>query len=200
MHLIDPLNQPSHRTLSTHPINPPYHPSHHPSGISLNNALSVTTLMNWAVRNGAETESIMNSVERVLYTTLQTPQVQYSTIQYIPTPQVCYVPSAIYLLLCPLGYIYPVLYPLCYVLLLCAPLLLYTMFYIPYLMSPGYILAHSSLPSPTVSSLQLFPTPPPPPPRSVPASWTISRPAPTTSPTPPTATNTTLSATRSHKD
>ena len=112
--------------------------------------------MNWAVRNGAETESIMNSVERVLYTTLQTPQVQYSTIQYIPTPQVCYVPSAIYLLLCPLGYIYPVLYPLCYVLLLCAPLLLYTMFYIPYLMSPCYILAHSSLPSPTVSSLYLI--------------------------------------------
>ena len=47
------------------------------AGISLNNALSVTTLMNWAVRNGAETESIMNSVERVLYTTLQTPQVYY---------------------------------------------------------------------------------------------------------------------------
>jgi hypothetical protein len=36
----------------------------------------VTTLMNWAVRNGAETESIMNSVERVMYTTTQTPQVR----------------------------------------------------------------------------------------------------------------------------
>lgn len=34
------------------------------AGISLNNALSVTSLLNWAVRNGAETESIMNSVER----------------------------------------------------------------------------------------------------------------------------------------
>lgn len=35
------------------------------AGISLNNALSVTSLLNWAVRNGAETESIMNSVERL---------------------------------------------------------------------------------------------------------------------------------------
>ena len=44
------------------------------SGLSLNNALSVTGLLNWAVRNGAETESLMNSVERLLYTTNETPQ------------------------------------------------------------------------------------------------------------------------------
>ena len=37
------------------------------TGISLNNALSVTSLLNWAVRNGAETESIMNSVERYFH-------------------------------------------------------------------------------------------------------------------------------------
>ena len=43
------------------------------AGISINNALSVTSLLNWAVRNGAETESLMNSVERVYYTTTQTP-------------------------------------------------------------------------------------------------------------------------------
>jgi ABC-type multidrug transport system fused ATPase/permease subunit len=43
------------------------------AGISLNNALSITSLLNWAVRNGADTESLMNSVERVLYTTNQTP-------------------------------------------------------------------------------------------------------------------------------
>jgi len=43
-----------------------------PSGLSLNNALSTTSLLNWAVRNGAETESLMNSVERVLFTTSNT--------------------------------------------------------------------------------------------------------------------------------
>lgn len=37
------------------------------AGISLNNALTVTSLLNWAVRNVADTESMMNSVERVLY-------------------------------------------------------------------------------------------------------------------------------------
>ena len=45
-----------------------------PAGLSLNNALSMTSLLNWAVRNGAETESLMNSVERVMYTTDATPQ------------------------------------------------------------------------------------------------------------------------------
>lgn len=45
-----------------------------PAGLSLNNALSMTSLLNWAVRNGAETESLMNSVERVMYTTNATPQ------------------------------------------------------------------------------------------------------------------------------
>merc|ERR1711871_475374 len=43
------------------------------AGISLNNALSVTSLLNWAVRNVAETENMMNSVERVLYVTNETP-------------------------------------------------------------------------------------------------------------------------------
>lgn len=43
------------------------------TGISLNNALSITSLLNWAVRNGAETESLMNSVERVLYIATNTP-------------------------------------------------------------------------------------------------------------------------------
>lgn len=44
------------------------------AGLSLNNALGVTSLLNWAVRNGAETESLMNSVERVHFTTNETPQ------------------------------------------------------------------------------------------------------------------------------
>merc|ERR1711871_839473 len=43
------------------------------AGISLNNALSVTSLLNWAVRNVAETENMMNSVERVLFVTNETP-------------------------------------------------------------------------------------------------------------------------------
>ena len=43
------------------------------SGLSINNALGITGLLNWAVRNGAELESLMNSVERVNYTTQQTP-------------------------------------------------------------------------------------------------------------------------------
>jgi ABC-type multidrug transport system fused ATPase/permease subunit len=34
------------------------------AGISLNNALQITSMLNWAVRNGAEAESLMNSVER----------------------------------------------------------------------------------------------------------------------------------------
>jgi ABC-type multidrug transport system fused ATPase/permease subunit len=46
------------------------------SGLSINNALGVTGLLNWAVRNGAELEALMNSVERVSYTTEQTPQEQ----------------------------------------------------------------------------------------------------------------------------
>lgn len=44
------------------------------AGLSLNNAIGVTGLLNWAVRNGLETESLMTSVERVLYTSEQTPQ------------------------------------------------------------------------------------------------------------------------------
>ncbi len=44
------------------------------AGLSLNNALGVTSLLNWAVRNAAETEALMTSVERVSYTIHQTPQ------------------------------------------------------------------------------------------------------------------------------
>ena len=36
-----------------------------PAGISLNSALSVTGLLNWAVRNAVDAEALMNSVERV---------------------------------------------------------------------------------------------------------------------------------------
>ena len=43
------------------------------AGMSLTNALSITGLLNWAVRNGAETESLMNSVERIVYTSTKTP-------------------------------------------------------------------------------------------------------------------------------
>ena len=45
-----------------------------PAGISLTNGLSVTGLLNWAVRNGVDAEALMNSVERVLYTTSKTPR------------------------------------------------------------------------------------------------------------------------------
>ncbi|KAJ1437218.1 hypothetical protein B484DRAFT_416639 [Ochromonadaceae sp. CCMP2298] len=51
-----------------------------PAGLSLNNALGVTGLLNWAVRNAAETEALMNSVERVTYTIEQTPQ---EALQYV---------------------------------------------------------------------------------------------------------------------
>lgn len=54
-----------------------------PAGISLTNALGITSLLNWAVRNGAEVESLMNSVERVLYTTNNTPQERASYVDEI---------------------------------------------------------------------------------------------------------------------
>ena len=53
------------------------------AGISLTNALSITSLLNWAVRNGAEAESLMTSVERVLYTTNNTPQEKATYIDEI---------------------------------------------------------------------------------------------------------------------
>lgn len=56
------------------------------SGLSINNALGVTGLLNWAVRNGAELESLMNSVERVRYTTYQTPQ-ELSVSSALPDKQ-----------------------------------------------------------------------------------------------------------------
>ena len=50
------------------------------AGLSLNNALGVTSLLNWAVRNAAETEALMSSVERVGYTIEETPQEQYPRV------------------------------------------------------------------------------------------------------------------------
>ncbi|CAM9754010.1 unnamed protein product, partial [Sphacelaria rigidula] len=44
------------------------------AGLSITNALSMTGLLNWAVRCFTETETMMNSVERVLYTSQVTPQ------------------------------------------------------------------------------------------------------------------------------
>lgn len=44
------------------------------AGVSLNNALGVTGLLNWAVRNAVDAEALMTSVERVVYTTKNTPQ------------------------------------------------------------------------------------------------------------------------------
>eukprot|EP00981_Chlorochromonas_danica_P011662 scaffold4203_cov166-Ochromonas_danica.AAC.8 len=44
------------------------------TGLSLTNAMTITTLLNWAVRNAAETESLMNSVERVYFVANDTPQ------------------------------------------------------------------------------------------------------------------------------
>lgn len=43
-------------------------------GLSLNSALGVTSLLNWAVRNAADTENLMTSVERVSHTIRETPQ------------------------------------------------------------------------------------------------------------------------------
>ena len=54
------------------------------AGISLNNALSVTSLLNWAVRNGVDTESLMNSVERVMYTARETPAEKAGIVDNIP--------------------------------------------------------------------------------------------------------------------
>jgi len=58
-----------------------------PAGMSLSNALSITSLLNWAVRNGAETESYMNSVERILYTTEETPSEKNLSIRISETPK-----------------------------------------------------------------------------------------------------------------
>eukprot|EP00904_Undaria_pinnatifida_P009922 jgi/Undpi1/605/HiC_scaffold_10.g04069.m1 len=44
------------------------------AGLSITNALSMTSLLNWGVRCFSETEMMMNSVERVLYTSQVTPQ------------------------------------------------------------------------------------------------------------------------------
>ncbi|RYG70086.1 hypothetical protein EON64_01125 [archaeon] len=51
------------------------------AGLSLNNALGITTLLNWAVRNAAETESLMNSVERVYHIVDETPQEKTSVLK-----------------------------------------------------------------------------------------------------------------------
>lgn len=54
-----------------------------PAGLSLNNALGVTSLLNWAVRCAAETEALMNSVERVSYTINETPRERPAVVQAI---------------------------------------------------------------------------------------------------------------------
>lgn len=59
----------------------------------MNNSLSVTSLLNWAVRNGAETESLMNSVERVFYTTSQTPSEAASVVDNIDSDAYRYMTS-----------------------------------------------------------------------------------------------------------
>ena len=53
-------------------------------GLSINNALGITGLLNWAVRNGAELEALMTSVERVNYTTEATP---HELTAEVPTEQ-----------------------------------------------------------------------------------------------------------------
>ena len=54
------------------------------AGLSLNNALGVTSLLNWAVRNAADTEALMTSVERVSYTINKTPQEPAHRVDSIP--------------------------------------------------------------------------------------------------------------------
>ena len=44
------------------------------AGLSLTNALYMTGFLHWAVRNAVDSEALMNSVERVLYTARHTPQ------------------------------------------------------------------------------------------------------------------------------
>jgi ABC-type multidrug transport system fused ATPase/permease subunit len=56
-----------------------------PAGISLINAMSVTSLLNWAVRNGVETESQMNSVDRIMYSTRTTPSEAATEETHIPS-------------------------------------------------------------------------------------------------------------------
>ena len=63
------------------------------AGISLNNALSITSLLNWAVRNIADTEALMNSVERVLYTTEMTPSERPAIIEHINITGLISIPS-----------------------------------------------------------------------------------------------------------
>jgi len=53
------------------------------AGLSLNNALAVTSLLNWAVRNAADTEALMTSVERMSHTTSETPQEAPTVVQSI---------------------------------------------------------------------------------------------------------------------
>jgi ABC-type multidrug transport system fused ATPase/permease subunit len=53
------------------------------TGLSLTNALGITGLLNWAVRNAAETESLMHSVERVYATIRDTPQEAAATVAHV---------------------------------------------------------------------------------------------------------------------
>ena len=58
------------------------------AGLSLNSALGVTSLLNWAVRNAADTENLMTSVERVSHTIRETPQEAPRVAQGLSTPAI----------------------------------------------------------------------------------------------------------------
>lgn len=55
------------------------------TGLSLTNALGVTSMLNWAVRNAADTEALMHSVERVYSTIRETPQEAAAEVSAIPS-------------------------------------------------------------------------------------------------------------------
>ena len=54
-------------------------------GLSLNNALAVIGSLNWAVRNAAETENLMNSVEKVYKLIDETPQERSTELNQFQT-------------------------------------------------------------------------------------------------------------------
>jgi ABC-type multidrug transport system fused ATPase/permease subunit len=63
------------------------------AGLSLNNALGITGLLNWAVRNAAETESLMNSVEKVYKVIDDTPQEKKTELSHHTQPKDIYFPK-----------------------------------------------------------------------------------------------------------
>jgi ABC-type multidrug transport system fused ATPase/permease subunit len=71
------------------------------TGISLSNALSMTNILNRFVRTSAEIESYMNSVERILYTTNNTPSEKFfiqksnkSSTSDLPSKSLSVMPDA----------------------------------------------------------------------------------------------------------